>query len=335
MKPVKNSPDCCSDRPAVNRRSFVAAMAAASSAFVLPSRAIQAGLFSGPSRTSAAETAVSEFYGTLTDDQRKVLCLPFDHELRSRISANWHVTEPTLGQPFYTTQQRECVGRIVRGLCSEEGYERVTRQMDEDAGGLHEFSVAIFGAPSDEAKPFEFMLTGRHLTLRADGNSVDRAAFGGPIVYGHDQVDPVASKNIYFYQTQQTDAVFKSLREDQVTKALLDNAPAETAVQLQGESGKFAGIRVGELSAEQKQQVEKTLGVLLAPYRREDTDEVMEILKSSGGMDQLHMAFYRSGDLGNDQTWDIWRVEGPSFVWHYRGAPHVHAYINIGQVKKA
>jgi hypothetical protein len=22
-------------------------------------------------------------------------------------------------------------------------------------------------------------------------------------------------------------------------------------------------------------------------------------------------------------------VEGPSFVWHFRGAPHVHAYINI------
>jgi hypothetical protein len=28
--------------------------------------------------------------------------------------------------------------------------------------------------------------------------------------------------------------------------------------------------------------------------------------------------------------WDMWRIEGPSFVWHFRGAPHVHAYINIG-----
>jgi hypothetical protein len=335
MKPVKTSPACCADLPAVNRRSFVAAIAAASSALVLPGRAVQAGLFSGPSRTSAAETAVSEFYGSLTDDQKKVLCLPFDHAHRGRISANWHVTEPTLGQTFYTSQQREMVGRIIKGLCSEEGHERLTRQMDEDAGGLHEFSVALFGVPGDEAQPFEFMLTGRHLTLRADGNTVDRAAFGGPIVYGHDQVDPVASKNIYFYQTQQTDAVFRSLNESQVAMALLDNAPAETAIQLQGEQGTFAGICVGKLSDEQKLQVEKTLTVLLAPYRREDTDEVMEILKESGGLDRLHMAFYRAGDLGGDRTWDIWRVEGPSFVWHYRGAPHVHAYINIGQVKKA
>jgi hypothetical protein len=179
------------------------------------------------------------------------------------------------------------------------------------------------------------MLTGRHLTLRADGDSVDKAAFGGPIVYGHDQGEPDASKNIYFYQTQQTDAVFKSLTSEQAAKALLEKAPAEAAVQVQGDGGKFAGIKVGDLQAEQKAMVEKTLGVLLAPYRKEDIDEVMQVLKESGGVDQLHMAFYQQEDVGGDKTWDIWRVEGPSFVWHYRGAPHVHAYINIGHVKKA
>lgn len=331
MKP--NPCDCSAASLSVDRRSFVKGMAAAA-ALVLPGRALQAGLYSGPSRTSAAETAVTELHKTLTDEQKKVLCLPFEHEKRQRISANWHVTEPTLGQQnFYTSMQRELTTRIVKGLCSEEGYARLTRQMDEDAGGLHEFSIAFFGDPTDQAQPFEFMLTGRHLTLRADGNTVDRAAFGGPIIYGHDQVDPVASKNIYFYQTQQTDAVFRSLTAEQAMKAVVAQAPAEAAVQLQGAAGKFSGIRVGELNTEQKLQVEQTLKVLLAPYRSEDVSEVMETLKTSGGLDQLHMAFYSQGDLGNDRTWDIWRVEGPSFVWHYRGAPHVHAYINIGTKK--
>jgi hypothetical protein len=331
---VKPNPcDCSAASLSVDRRSFVKGMAAAA-ALVLPGRALQAGLYSGPSRTSAAETAVTELHKTLTDEQKKVLCLPFEHEKRQRISANWHVTEPTLGQQnFYTSMQRELTTRIVKGLCSEEGYARLTRQMDEDAGGLHEFSIAFFGDPTDQAQPFEFMLTGRHLTLRADGNTVDRAAFGGPIIYGHDQVDPVASKNIYFYQTQQTDAVFRSLTAEQAMKAVVAQAPAEAAVQLQGAAGKFSGIRVGELNTEQKQQVEQTLKVLLAPYRTEDVSEVMETLKTSGGLDQLHMAFFSQGDLGNDRTWDIWRVEGPSFVWHYRGAPHVHAYINIGTKK--
>lgn len=323
----------CSDCNPVNRRSFVKTIAGTSALAVLSSRSLSAGLFSGPSSTSASETAVSEFFKSLTADQRETLCFPFEHELRHRISANWHVTEPTLGETFYTTPQREMISRIVKGLCSEEGYERMQKQMDDDAGGLHEFSVAMFGEPG--AGAFEFMLTGRHLTLRADGNSVDKAAFGGPIVYGHDQVEKDASKNIYYYQTQQTDTVFRSLTEDQAAKALLAKAPAETAVQIQGESGAFSGIKVGELTVDQKAQVEKTLGILLAPYRKEDVEEVMQILKESGGIDHLHMAFFKQDNIGDDKQWDIWRVEGPSFVWHFRGAPHVHAYINIGHVKKA
>lgn len=333
MESEKQNTASASDDRSFSRRSFVRTVAAASSLALLPTRVLNAGLFLGPSKSSVAETAVSEFFATLSDEQKKTLCFPFEHELRHRISANWHVTKPTLGESFYTSPQREMISRIVKGLCSEEGHERVTRQMDEDAGGLHEFSVAMFGEPGQDK--FEFMLTGRHLTLRADGDSVDKAAFGGPIVYGHDQVEKDASQNIYFYQTQQTDAVFKSLTADQAAKALLVDAPAETAVQVQGEAGKFAGIKVADLQAEQKQLVEKTLSLLLAPYRAEDVAEVMQILKESGGVDQLHMAFYSKEDIGDDKTWDIWRVEGPSFVWHYRGAPHVHAYINIGHAKKA
>lgn len=322
----------CGDCSPVNRRSFVKAVAGASGLAALSTRALSAGLFSGPSLNSAAETGVNEFFKSLTGEQQKTLCFPFEHELRHRISANWHVTKPTLGESFYTSPQREMISRIIKGLCSEEGHERLQRQMEDDAGGLHEFSVAMFGEPGNG--PFEFMLTGRHLTLRADGNSVDKAAFGGPIIYGYDQIEKDASKNIYFYQTQQTDKIFRSMTEAQASKALLTKAPAETAVQIQGESGKFAGIRVGELNADQRTEVEKTLGILLAPYRKEDVDEVMEILKESGGVDHLHMAFYQQEDIGGDKTWDIWRVEGPSFVWHFRGAPHVHAYINIGHVKK-
>lgn len=333
MSSVNRKPAASSDCGPVNRRSFVKVVTGTSALAMLSTRVLSAGLFSGPSLTSASETAVSEFYKSLTDVQKKTLCFPFEHELRHRISANWHVTEPTLGENFYTTQQREMIARIVKGLCSEEGHERMDRQMNDDAGGLNEFSVAMFGEPG--AGAFEFMLTGRHLTLRADGNSVDKAAFGGPIVYGHDQVEKDASKNIYFYQTQQTNKVFKSLTEEQAAKALLTSAPKEADVQLQGEAGKFAGIQVAELNSDQKTEVENTLGVLLAPYRKEDVDEVMEILKESGGVDHLHMAFFQQEDIGGDKTWDIWRVEGPSFVWHFRGAPHVHAYINIGHVKKA
>ena len=110
-------------------------------------------------------------------------------------------------------------------------------------------------------------------------------------------------------------------------------APRENDVKLQGSGGSFAGLSVSELTADQVELFEQTLKTLLAPYRAADVDEAIAIIKAAGGLESLNMAFYKQGDLGNDQVWDIWRIEGPSLVWHFRGAPHVHAYINIGQVK--
>src|SRR5262249_7993548 len=108
-------------------------------------------------------------------------------------------------------------------------------------------------------------------------------------------------------------------------------APREDAVQIQGSGGTFPGIGVGELSKDQKALVESVIKILLAPYREEDVNEALAILKDSGGLDALHMAFYESEDIGGDHVWDIWRLEGPDFVWHFRGAPHVHAYVNIAR----
>lgn len=321
----------CSDcHEGLSRRDFVRRVggtAAALSALPLigGSRRVEAA----PTPKSSAETAVQAFYDTLSPKQRETICFAFDHDLRSRVNANWHVTKPTIGDDFYTAEQRELIRQILKGITSEEGFTRLQKQMDEDAGGMEFFSVAVFGQPN-EGK-FEWELTGRHLTLRADGNHVDHAAFGGPIVYGHGEEDP--QDNLYFYQTQQVNKVFGALDGKQIKQALLEKAPRENDVRLQGANGSFPGLSVGELSGDQVELVEQTLKLLLAPYRSEDVAEVLEFVKADGGLKALNMAFYQQGDLGNDRVWDIWRIEGPSLVWHFRGAPHVHAYINVGSVK--
>lgn len=325
-RPTPACPDC---RP-VDRRDFLksaggVALAGVASSWLMP------GAYAAPSPSSAAETTVGRFYESLSDAQKKTICFPFGDPLRQRINANWHITKPTIGNDFYSADQRKLIDEIVRNVTSADGYELLKKQMDDDSGGIQDYSVAVFGEPGKSA--FEWELTGRHLTLRADGNSVDQAAFGGPIVYGHGEEDPKA--NLFHYQTRQVNEVFKALDAKQAGKALVDKAPNETAVALQGDSGKFSGIAVSELSADQQALVTQTLKVLLAPYRQEDADEAMAILKATGGLDKLHMAFYQQGDLQNDKVWDIWRVEGPAFVWHFRGAPHVHAYINIGMVAGA
>lgn len=323
MNPIVRS--SCPDCEPFARRDFLKAVGGAALA-TAASPLLSSSVFAAPTQQSGAETVSAELFKSLSDEQKKVICFPFDHELRKRINANWHITKPNIKDDFYTKQQKAMAQEIVRKVLSEDGYQRVLKQTEYDDGGLDAYSMAMFGAP-DSGK-FEWTLTGRHLTLRADGNTVDNAAFGGPLIYGHGQEDP--DQNLYLFQTKQTNEVFKALDAKQAKSALLTTAPKEDAVQIQGEKGVFPGISVGEMSSDQQQLVEQTLKVLLAPYRQEDADEVMEMLKAQGGVGKLHMAFYQTGDLKNDSVWDIWRVEGQSFVWHFRGAPHVHAYINIG-----
>lgn len=318
----------CSDcEGALDRRAFLRTVGASSLIGAsLATLGNMPTLFAAPTPASAAETAVGRFYQSLSETQKKTIAFPFDHELRNRISANWHVTKPVIRDEFYSDEQRKMIDEIIRKITTADGYERFEDQTEYDDGGFGGYSVAVFGTPG--SGKFEWELTGRHLTLRADGDSVDQMAFGGPIIYGHGESDP--EKNLFHYQTKEVNKVFQALDPKQVEKALISKAPRESAVELQGASKSYPGISVAELSSDQKGLVEQTLKTLLAPYRTEDVDEVFAILKSTGGVDQLSLAFYQQEDLNEDKLWDIWRVEGPSLVWHFRGAPHVHAYINIG-----
>ena len=53
-----------------------------------------------------------------------------------------------------------------------------------------------------------------------------------------------------------------------------------------------------------------------------------------GGLDSCHLTFYSDKDIGNDKVWDNWRLEGPSFVSHFRGNPHVHVWVNVADSPK-
>ena len=272
------------------------------------------------------EPAVKRFYESLTDAQKKEICFPFKHPSRKKVSANWDITRHSIGDKFYTAEQRTLIREVFRSVTSEDGYHRFLKQMDDDYGGFGGYTVAVFGAPG--SGKFEWELTGRHLTMRADGDSVKNVAFGGPIVYGHGQGNP--DRNLFYHQTRKANEVFAALDPAQRKKALQEKSPKENRVPLQGAEGAFPGVAVGELSADQKKLVEESIKVNLSPYRERDVKEALSFIKKGGGLDKLHLAFYADKDLKKDGVWDVWRIEGPSFVWHFRGAPHVHAYVNVG-----
>ena len=317
------------DCDSVARRDFLRVAGGLAAATAMPS-ALRAERKGG-----VVETKVKDLYDSLSSDQKKVHCFGFDHELRSKIDANWEIVKPKIED--LTPKQGDIVESIVKGLCSEDGYEKLMIQMGDDAGGLGAYHFAIFGEPGKEK--FEFELTGRHCTLRADGNTIDGVAFGGPMVYGHAASKFTEDKghpgNVWWYQGKRANEVFEALNPGQRKVALKDRSPVENAVAFR-ESG-YPGLSVSDMSPDQKELVAKVMTDLLAPYRRQDVEEVMELLTANGGLEKVHMSFYKqtndgkSADNGADKVWDNWRLEGPGFVWHFRGFPHVHTYVNIAR----
>ena len=324
--------DCCAS---LSRREFVKALgttALAASVPLIGGR--RAAAASGPSPSAPAETAVGRFYSSLKPEQRKSLCFPFDHPLRSEVKNNWAIVKPTISD--LTNEQQALCKEIFKNLCSEEGYERFMKQMEDDSGGFETYHVAVFGEPGND-KPFEWVLSGRHDTLRADGNSVEGAAFGGPIFYGHAadghfKEDPKHTNNVWWYQGQQANKIFGTLDDKQRGRALVNKAEDDNSrsIRLRGES-LDGGLSVGELDSQQKEMVQKLLKDLTMPFRAFDAEEVQECLRDNGGVDKLRLTYFKEGDIGDDQVWDIWKLEGPAFAWYFHGSPHVHTWLNVAR----
>ena len=71
------------------------------------------------------DSLVVDLYRSLSDDQRKSICFPYQAADRSKLNANWHVTKIKIGDSFYSVTQRELVERIVGTVMSPEGLERL------------------------------------------------------------------------------------------------------------------------------------------------------------------------------------------------------------------
>lgn len=345
MEPRQDHCPDCGRTPETNldRRHFLkqaavaAAVAAGSSLPVWAQPATPPA--SAPTARSAAESALSTLYSSLSDAQRQAVCFDWNHMdqrrglLRTFISNNWQITRHPVASNFYTRDQQTMIHDIFRGIIHPEWYARVVQQLRDDTGGQpwgSAQSIAIFGTPGSEN--FEFVMTGRHMTIRADGNTAPHVAFGGPIFYGHaasgfnERVGHPG--NVYWEQGRRANQLYRILGGQQQRQALVERLPEESAVGFRP-NGPRPGIPVSELSRDQKQELQQVLQMLLSHYRTEDQSEALACLQRQGGLDRCNLAFYREDDLGNDGEWDNWRLEGPAFVWYFRGAPHVHVWVHV------
>src|SRR5215831_6913693 len=332
MTPKSPFPLCeCCNSTEITRRSFLkttVSSLAAASASTLPLLASQESKVIEPTKATS-ETLVATLYQSLTEAQKQAVVFPFDHPLRSKVDNNWHITKQRVGKDF-TPDQQAMIREIFLKMHSPEYADRVMKQVEHDAGkaGFGACSIALFGEPG--VGKFEFVLTGRHVTRRCDGDSVEGAAFGGPIFYGHAALcdDEAADhpENIYWYQAKRANEVFQMLDGRQRNLALLDTSRGEHGTETVSlKAHELQGIPVSELSRDQKEHVHLVMADLLAPFRKQDADEALQLIKKND-FDKLHLAFFKNDDIGNDGVWDVWQIEGPSMVWYFRGAPHVHTW---------
>ncbi len=359
-------------------KSAVALTAGTAAAALLPmSLAAQHARAAEAAAVTVPETLVAQLYKSLTDEQKKIIAFPFEHPLRSKVDNNWMITKPAIGK-LLTADQQDLVKQIFMDLHDPEYAQRVYDQVEHDnkdgAGhlGFKGCAIALFGEPGAIGVParrdresnarntatnyvavapgattqtgskskFEFVFTGRHVTRRCDGNSVEGEAFGGPIFYGHAAEGfvekPNHPGNVYWYQALQANEVYKALDGKQRKIALLGDGREEQGtktVALRGKADGLPGIGMTDLTRDQKDLVRKVMADILAPFRKSDATAALKLIED-GGFDNLHMAFYKNMDVGNDGVWDVWQIEGPSMVWYFRGDPHVHTWVHIREPQK-
>ena len=328
-------------RSALDRRRFFrvvggAAVGSLASRFVL-NDASAAPLRPADHVAKPTEELVREFHAGLNPFQRQQLVFPWDYAGAGTAPARLGVYNTAIGKAIgetCTQAQRELVERIMMSMSSgDDGWRKITRGGGWDTDdGILSCGAYIFGDPEGERK-FSFLFTGHHLTMRCDGNSEPNNAFGGPIFYGH-IVNGYNERNVFNEQTRKVMSVYDALNPDQRKQAVVDGHPANRAdtVFFPTEGRELPGISGGDLSVDQKGLIEGVLKDVLSPYREEDVAEVMDIVRANGGMEKIHLAFYRDTETNEKEPWSYWRLEGPGFLWNFRVLPHVHTYVSVAKV---
>lgn len=268
------------------------------------------------------------FVGSLDEEQRELTCVPYDHPLRQLHNRGVWGGGASVFRHF-NRAQRALVADLLHAGLSPEGRRRIPREYYTRFPGVHSLRVLVCGDPS--SPPYQVVLTGAHLNLRLGGKSREGAAFGGPQVYGDQRGDgePGLPGNLYRDQFELAARVLTELDEGRRAAVTLDEAPIQTDITPQGHAGSFEGVPVAEFAANARERVAELVERILAPYPPDDVAFARECLDANGGLDALWFATYRHGDDGPIPAAQVFRLEGPGAVFHFRGHPHVHAFVNV------
>ncbi|MEC8988310.1 MAG: twin-arginine translocation signal domain-containing protein, partial [Verrucomicrobiota bacterium] len=97
---IENPKECPVCPTTIDRRHFVKTAALGSAALA----AAPLGKAAKKKKTNS-ETLVAQLFGSLNENQKKVVAFPFDHPLREKVDNNWNITKKSIGEIFTGEQQ--------------------------------------------------------------------------------------------------------------------------------------------------------------------------------------------------------------------------------------
>ncbi len=253
-------------------------------------------------RGGGGGSEAAELFDRLSEPQRREICLPAGHPLRSRASHRWAVVRPTVGD--LGEAGRQSCRALLERACSAVGFARIDRAMREDSGGIEAYHLAFFGEPEGPG-PFEWRLTGRHLTIGADARATEGGALAGPVFFGHEPIDggPLGG-------------VWESIREAGL--AVFDPLTDRHRALVRSPSG----ANIGEMGEEIREPIQGLVDELLGTFREVDRRAVWGRIAEAGGIEAHRV-------VDGNRAGDAWRIDGPALSWWFLALPHVHSEVRI------
>jgi hypothetical protein len=318
----------------MNRRELIKA-GVGIGALTAAAAAARYSVLSPPQRRDIAsiDELAAEIHAELATSTGARACFDYDHPLRQVHNRGVWLGGLTVNAATLSWNARRALTTILRDNLPAAGFERLLSQFPSSFSGVNFLQLLLFGTPG--RGPWQILLSGIHLNLRVGSPAHDGTAFGGPQVYGDQRGNerPGLPGNVFRYQMQAAHELISGLTPACRGEIRVAQAPPQTCIAVQGRDGRFDGLPVGDLPIRSRRQAQAVVTVILENYGEESGAYAWECLQRNGGVDGLYFADYdvdfQGGRHAGDSPSQIFRLEGPSAVFYFRGEPHVHAFVSV------
>ncbi len=328
----------------VSRRAFVGGLGAIAGLTLMRADHVFGDDLSGQS----FEELFALFQSTLSTTQSEHTYMSSDAPIRQVTLTEAVQKSPHIGT-LYNKYQASLIRHMYGHMLSSQGLDWMQNTINLE-GRFDGAAFKIYSQDVGRASPenSQVVINGGHFMVRSNGLRENAYALGGPISYGQ-QVGNNKYRvegNAYKAHGDAVDQFHSMLSDAEKLAAYQESPPHELLLQTQGAAAPYPGVRIGDVSDAAQEVAREMLNTLFAGFTAAQQSDAWSALDENGGVESLRLAMYtdygfyedgsRYAELSAEQRRQrgrpyiqVWRIEGPALVIHFKGHPHVHAYMNI------